>query len=286
MSVKRNATARGSARKTPLPARARRRVPTTRGGGVLLNESALRNSEERFRLLVDRVRDHAISMLDPEGTIVSWNEGAKRIKGYRADEIIGQNMSRFYAPDDIAAGHPQRLLSLAAREGRTEEEGWRVRKGGQLFWADVVITALRDESGRLRGFAKVTRDLTERKKAEEALRESQQRLRAIFDNSPSILFLKDTNGVYLDCNPPFEAMVGRKRDQIIGKTDEQILPPQQAAEYTGHDQEVLREGRTMHFEETAVHSDGEHFSLVAKFPLRDPIGTIYAVGGIVTDITD
>ncbi len=133
-------------------------------------QAHLRESEERFRLLVEGVKDYAIYMLDAAGHIVSWNGGAQRIKGYGAGEIIGQHFSRFYTPEDIASGKPDRELQIAAAEGRFEEEGWRVRKDGSRFWANVVVTALRDESGQLRGFAKVTRDMSDRKKAEEALK--------------------------------------------------------------------------------------------------------------------
>jgi formate hydrogenlyase transcriptional activator len=132
-------------------------------------EEALRDSEERFRSLVEGVRDYAIFMLDPDGRVVSWNPGAERIKGYRAEEIIGQRFSRFFTREDIERGKPDEELKVAAAQGRFEEEGWRVRKDGSQFWANVVITALRDEAGRLRGFSKVTRDFTERKRAEEAL---------------------------------------------------------------------------------------------------------------------
>jgi PAS domain S-box-containing protein len=125
--------------------------------------------DDLFRLLVESVRDYAIFLLDPEGRVASWNEGARRIKGYEAAEIIGHHFSTFYVPEDVAAGKPQRLLEIAAVEGRVEDEGWRVSKDGSRLWADVVITALRDHDGRLRGFAKVTRDLTERRQAEEAL---------------------------------------------------------------------------------------------------------------------
>jgi PAS domain S-box-containing protein len=130
-------------------------------------ESRVRDSEQRFRLMVESVKDYAIFMLDVEGRVETWNAGAEAIKGYRAGEIIGQHLSRFYTPEDMAAGLPQRLLEAAARDGRVENEGWRVRRDGSRFWADVVITALRDAEGRLQGFAKVTRELTERKRAEE-----------------------------------------------------------------------------------------------------------------------
>lgn len=132
-------------------------------------ERELRHSEERFRLLVESVGDYAIFMLDPGGHVSSWNRGAERAKGYRAEEIIGQHFSIFYPPEAVAAGHPQYELEVAVTEGRYEEEGWRVRKDGSMFWANVVITAVRDETGALRGFAKVTRDVTERKELLEEL---------------------------------------------------------------------------------------------------------------------
>ncbi len=130
-------------------------------------EERLRLSEERFRLLVQSVRDYAIFMLDPEGRVSTWNEGAERIKGYTADEIIGRHFSVFYPAEAVAIRFPQHELEVAKRTGRFEDEGWRVRKDGSLFWANVIITALRDESGALVGFAKVTRDLTERRQAQE-----------------------------------------------------------------------------------------------------------------------
>lgn len=125
--------------------------------------SELRASEERFRLMVDGVQDYAILMLDTDGNVATWNVGAERFKGYRPEEIIGRHFSVFYPPEDIAAGKPERELALAAAEGRLEDEGWRIRKDGTRFWANVVITALRDAGGRLCGYGKVTRDLTERR---------------------------------------------------------------------------------------------------------------------------
>jgi PAS domain S-box-containing protein len=133
-------------------------------------DQALHQSEERFRLLVRAVREYAIFMLDPQGYIVSWNTGAQLIKGYTDDEIIGRHFSIFPA-EAVAVGHPAHELQRATREGVYEEEGWRVRKDGSLFWANVVITALLADDGTLRGFGKVTRDLTERKQAEDAQRQ-------------------------------------------------------------------------------------------------------------------
>ena len=136
-------------------------------------EQRLRDAEARMRLMVDSVVDYAILMLDPQGRITTWNSGAQRIKGYRAEEIIGQHFSRFYPPEESAGGKPIQELETAAREGRFSEEGWRVRKDGTRFWAGVVLTAIRDDTGNLIGFAKVTRDLTERRRYEAQLMEAK-----------------------------------------------------------------------------------------------------------------
>ncbi|MDR7037810.1 PAS domain S-box-containing protein [Methylobacterium sp. BE186] len=138
--------------------------------------TALRASEERFRLLLQSVSDYAIFMLDPEGRIANWNTGAERIKGYTAKEIVGSHLSRFYTQEDLQAGVPAAALETAAREGRFEAEGWRVRKDGSRFWANVVIHAIRNEQGPLVGYAKVTRDITERKQAQEALDQAREAL--------------------------------------------------------------------------------------------------------------
>src|SRR5580692_11667837 len=130
--------------------------------------AALNESEERFRLLVDGVADYAIYMLDPAGKIVRWNKGAERLKGYTAEEIVGRDVSVFFPPADVASGKPAAELARAAADGRTEQESWRVRKDGSRFWADVIVTALRDDDGKLRGFAKVTRDFTARKASQDA----------------------------------------------------------------------------------------------------------------------
>ena len=132
-------------------------------------EEQLRWTEESFRLMVESVADYGIVMLDPYGRVVSWNTGAQRIEGYSAEEIVGQHFSRFYPREDIDRGTPQRDLDVVTAKGRFEDEGWRVRKDGSTFWANVVFTAIRDQVGNLRGFAKLTRDLTERRKVEAEL---------------------------------------------------------------------------------------------------------------------
>ena len=141
------------------------------------DDSSLGYREDRFRLLVEAVRDYAIFLMDAEGRILSWNSGAERIKGYKSEEVMGKDFSMFYPPEDIREGKPRRHLEQAKREGRCEEEGWRVRKDGLQFWANTVITPLRDGEERIYGFAKVTRDLSEMKRDEEALRHSMAQLR-------------------------------------------------------------------------------------------------------------
>ncbi len=137
---------------------------------------SIRDRADRFHLLVEAVRDFAIFLLDPDGRIASWNSGAVRIKGYTPDEVIGKSFSIFYPDNDLRAGKPQRQLAAAMRSGHVEDEGWRVRKDGSRFWARVVITALRDKSGRIYGFAKTIRDLTDRKATEQALKTSMLQL--------------------------------------------------------------------------------------------------------------
>src|SRR5579864_5559302 len=152
--------------------------------GPLRNDFAANLNAEHFRLLVETIKDYAIILLDPDGRVASWNRGAEAIKGYRADEIIGQHFSRFYPREKIESGFPAQELATAAAEGRFEDEGWRVRKDGSQFWANVVITALRDKDGTLVGFAKVTRDLSERREIENKVREQAQ---AILDVSVPVV---------------------------------------------------------------------------------------------------
>jgi PAS domain S-box-containing protein len=182
-------------------------------------EEALRESEERFRLLVEGVSDYAIFMLGPDGRIVSWNEGAERIQGYTVSEAIGEYFSVFYAEEDVDRGLPGEALRVAAIEGRFEEEGWRVRKDGTHFQADVVITALRDEEGELRGFSQVTRDITARKEAEEALRSSLRQLadlKAALDES-AIVAITDERGKITYVNDKFCEISKYYREELLGQ---------------------------------------------------------------------
>jgi PAS domain S-box-containing protein len=243
-------------------------------------------ADAQFRLLVETVSDYAIFLLDPQGRVVSWNAGAQRIKGYTAAEILGKHFSAFYAPEDRATGKPEELLRHAEREGRIADEGWRLRKDGSRFWADVVITALRDPSGAVSGFAKVTRDMTELRRSRERVETSEARLRAFADHSPALMFIKDLDGRYRFANRQFLERFGLRLEQVLGRTDAELFPRGQAHVFRANDAEVLAGRRPLEAEERARYMDGEHVSLVVKFPLFDPEGRVSAIGGIATDITE
>lgn len=170
---------------------------------------------ELFRLLVENVTDYAIFLLDPHGHVASWNLGAERIKGYRADEIIGQHFSRFYRVEDIRAGKPDRELRMAAAEGRSEDEGWRVRKDGTQFWASVVTTALLDDAGTLKGFSKIARDLTERRRSEE-------QIRIVVESSPTVMVTRD--GTICLANIHSGESFGYCPGELIGRPIEVLVP--------------------------------------------------------------
>jgi PAS domain S-box-containing protein len=176
-------------------------------------------SEGRFRLLVESVRDYAIFMLDPDGRVLTWNAGAERFKGYQANEIIGQHFSRFYPPEALARDLPRHELEVAKETGTFEDDGWRVRKDGSLFWANVVITAVRDATGKLLGFAKVTRDLTQRRNQEEALRQSEERFRLLVEGvADYAIFMLDVNGKVATWNVGAQRIKGYSSEEIIAAT--------------------------------------------------------------------
>jgi PAS domain S-box-containing protein len=174
--------------------------------------------EERFQLLIEAVVDYGIFLLDPEGHVASWNTGAENLKGYTREEILGRHFSIFYPPEVVASGWPQEELRRARKLGRFEDEGWRVRKDGSRFWANVIITALYDRAGTLTGFAKITRDLTERRKHEEELRESEQRFRLMVDSVRDYaIFMLDVDGNVRSWNTGAQALKGYTADEIIGR---------------------------------------------------------------------
>jgi PAS domain S-box-containing protein len=183
------------------------------------------SSERRFQLLVDRVRDYAIFMLDPQGVVSSWNAGAQRFKGYTAGEIIGQHFSCFYSPEDQQAGAPQQALAIALAEGMFETEGWRVRKDGSRFWASVVIDPVRDDTGDLIGFAKITRDITDRKTAQEALRQSEERFRLLVQSVIDYaIFMLDPTGHITNWNSGAQRLKGYTTTEIVGQHFSSTIP--------------------------------------------------------------
>ncbi len=188
------------------------------------SKEAFRGSEERFRRLVESITDYEIFMLDPAGHIVSWNIGAERSKGYSPEEVLGRHHSLFFTAEDSARGLPEMELKIAADKGRFEHEGWRVRKDGSLFWANVVTSALRDEHGYLRGFSKVIRDITERKRAEESLKDSEERYRIIVDTASDAILTIDDASIIVFANPATKKIFGYTPEEVIGKQLTALMP--------------------------------------------------------------
>jgi PAS domain S-box-containing protein len=252
----------------------------------LVHTAAAAPADQQFRLLVSSVTDYAIYLLDGAGRVTSWNPGAERIKGYRADEIIGRHFSQFYVPEDRARGVPEAALACARRDGRFEGEGWRLRKDGSRFWALAVIDAVRDDAGELVGFAKTTRDISERRAMEARLRESEERLRAFTSHSPALMCMKDRDGRYRFVNDRFLERYSLRLDQVLGRTDAELFPRRQALAAAAHDAAVLARGEPLQYEERAAASEGQRVSLVSKFPVFDAAGAVVAVGVVANDITD
>jgi PAS domain S-box-containing protein len=243
----------------------------------------------RYRILVEAVTDYAIYMLDPTGVVTSWNAGAQRFKGYSADEIIGEHFSRFYAEEDRARGLPATVLGIAAREGKFEGEGWRVRKDGTRFWAHVVVDPIRNSRGELTGFAKVTRDLTERRETLEALRRSEEQFRLLVQGvTDYAIYLLSPAGIITNWNAGAQRIKGYLPDEIVGKhfsqfyTDEDRRKgmPQKALDT------AIREGR-FESEGWRVRKGGMRFwSHVVIDPIRGDDGHLLGFAKITRDITE
>ncbi len=364
-----------------------------------------------FRLVAENVKDYALFIVDPHRRVLSWSKGAERLLGFSEQEIVGQRCDRFFTPEDVQNGVPQEELDEALRTGRGDDDRWHVRKDGSRFWSSGTVTPLREPGGTLRGFAKIMRDrtelkraeetarererqlqlltdqapvliahcdadrrylfvnkpfaarfglhprqvvgrsirdvlgeavyavieryvdaalagervefevevpyddlglqtmrcaydpefdadgrvrgfvaalvnVTERRRAERALRESEARLRAIIDNWPSVIFVKDPQGRYLLANKACEPIAGEPAERIVGKTDHDYLPAEVADRFRADDRRVLETGETLRYEEEAPLGGEVRTSLTVKFPLRDAAGRPYAVCGIATDITE
>jgi PAS domain S-box-containing protein len=241
-----------------------------------------------FRRLVGAVRDYAIFLLDAHGRIASWNTGAQLAKGYTADEIIGQHFSVFYPPDRVAEGWPEQELELARTHGRVEDEGWRIRKDGSRFWASVVITALFDEDGRLRGYAKVTRDLSDRRDQEEQLRLSEERFRLMVEGVRDYaIFMLDPEGHVATWNLGAQLNKGYTAEEVLGqhfslfytKEDVDSGWPQQEL------QQALRDGR-LEDEGWRLRKDGSRFwANVVITPMYDAEGRHRGFAKVTRDLT-
>ncbi|WP_108462953.1 hybrid sensor histidine kinase/response regulator [Devosia naphthalenivorans] len=252
------------------------------------NFAASGTAEGRYRLLVESISDYAIYMLDPDGRVVNWNLGAERFKGYTADEIIGQNFAKFYSEEERASGAPARNLAKAATEGRFEEEGWRYRKDGSRFWASIVIDRIVDPEGKLVGFAKITRDLTERRAREEALRRSEEQFRLLVKGvTDYALYMLDPEGNVISWNAGAERIKGYAEAEIIGQNfsvfymegERENGEPQRNLEIARSRGSVEREGMR-------VRKDGTtFFAHVVIDALYDDAGELVGFAKLTRDIT-
>jgi PAS domain S-box-containing protein len=249
---------------------------------------ALRQSEERSRFLIDGVADYAIIMLDREGHVTGWNTGAERINGYSAEEIIGRHFSIFYPPEQVADGHPQRELEVALTVGRYQEEGERIRKDRSRFWADVTLTPVHDEAGALRGFAKVTRDITERKASEEALQESEERFRLLAENSRDVIRLYTADGTIRYASPSCQAVLGYSPEELVGRHSIEFLHPDDAAARDERRHAALAAGNETTSYIRCRHKDGGYVWLEASVRiLRDEeTGVLVGFQETSRDITE
>ncbi|MCD2316583.1 PAS domain S-box protein [Sphingomonas sp. IC-11] len=246
-------------------------------------------NERRFQLLLDAVKDYAIYLLDADGFVVSWNAGAQRFKGYSASEIIGEHFSRFYTPEDRAIGLPLRSLQTAALEGKFEAEGWRVRKDGQRFWANVVIDPVKDETGALIGYAKVTRDISQKKEAERALFRSEQQFRLLVQGVRDYaIYMLDPDGNVSSWNAGAEAIKGYRAEEIVGHHFSRFYT--EGDRETGEPAKALRTALlqgTFEKEALRVRKDGTTFwAHVVIDPIHDDAGVLTGFTKITRDVTE
>ncbi|TBG75918.1 PAS domain-containing sensor histidine kinase, partial (plasmid) [Rhizobium leguminosarum] len=256
---------------------------------VLNRHDTSLDEEGRFRLLVDAITDYAIYMLSPEGIVTSWNTGAQRFKGYKPPEILGEHFSRFYLEEDRAAGLPARALATAAEHGRFEGEGWRQRKDGSRFWAHVIIDPIRRPSGELIGYAKITRDLTERRAAEQAIRQSEEQFRRLVQGvSDYAIYMLDPGGNVSSWNFGAERIKGYRPQEIIGRhfstfytpEDREAGVPETALGIARAEGRFEREG-------WRVRKDGTRFwASVVIDAIRDEEGDVLGFAKITRDITE
>jgi len=252
----------------------------------------------QFALLVERVTDYAIFLLEPDGRVASWNQGARRIKGYAEDEIVGRHFSVFHTQEDRARDHPAHVLAIAEREGRYEEEGWRVRKDGSRFWASVVITALRDSGGSLVGFGKVTRDLTARRLDEEQLRATAAELRAanhrldqfrlmVSSVRDYAIFMLDPGGHVASWNAGAQQIKGYAEDEIVGRHFSVFYTQEdRARDHPAHELAIAEREGCYEEEGWRVRKDGSRFwAGVLITAVRNDAGVLVGYGKVTRDLS-
>lgn len=258
-------------------------------GSVDGGDSRLAMVEGRYRLLVDAITDYAIYMLDPAGLVSSWNAGAERFKGYRAEEILGSHFSRFYPPEDQAVGLPLRALQIAEREGRFETEGWRVRKDGTRFWANAVIDPIRSPEGRLIGYAKITRDLTEKRRIEAELRASESQFRILVNGvTDYAIYMLGLGGEITSWNHGAERIKGYRREEVLGTNFARFYTAEDVS--VGAPRKALATAcQTGRFETEGwrVRKDGTRFwASVVIDALHDETGAVIGFAKVTRDITE
>ena len=248
----------------------------------------LRQSETRFRLLIDSVHDYAIYMLDTEGNVATWNEGAQRIKGYTAQEILGKPFSLFYPEEGRQKGLPEKELELALQNRRYEEEGWRVRKDGKLIWVNVVLTPVFDNTGTHVGFAKVTRDLTERRAAEKELHQSEERFRLMIEGVQDYaIFMLNPTGHITTWNAGAERIKGYTAEEAIGKHFSMFYPSETAVlKFPDYELKMARELGQFHDEGWRLRKDGTKiWANVVITAIRDGKGELIGFSKVTRDLT-
>ncbi len=245
-------------------------------------ERRLRESEALFRTMVSTVGDYSIMLLDPTGHIVTWNTGVERLKGYRAEEIIGQHISCVYPPEDIERGKPDAVLKVVAKEGRFEEEAWRVCKDGSRFWAKVMITAARDEAGQLYGYVEEVQDIMERKQAEE-------KVHGLLESAPDAMIIVNETGEIVLVNSQTEKLFGFKRAELFGKRVEALVPELLRAQHQGGRTDLFANPRVQRvgagFDLYGLRQDGSEFPIAVRLsPIETEQGTLIIAG--IRDITE
>jgi len=247
----------------------------------------LKQAKEYSKLIIQGIKDYGIFMLDTEGRVLSWNRGAENIKGYKAEEIIGKNISVFYIEEEKNIDRPKHDLEMALKYGRYETEGWHIRKDKSVFWADVVYNPMFDENGKHYGYTEVARDLTSRKKYEEEIKKSNDFLDSVLENIPNMVFVKDANDLrFLRFNKAGEQLLGISQKDLLGKNDYDFFSSEQADRFTSKDKAVLKGDVVVDIPEEEIQTKhGERWLHTRKIPIKNVAGKPLYLLGISEDIT-